>query len=260
MSTIERETGYQFPSRRMAGPISHIQKKSDALVVELREALEREQVLLMEKQELSQRQIMLAEEFEHRMMNSLQMISSLLSLQSMSATMPEVVEQLKTASNRVAALGRVHHRLHLLDHEKMVEFTQYLKSLCEDLTGLLFEDRAGFSIVFEGEPAEIPTVFAIPLGFIVNELITNATKYAAGNITVRFNANSPINHSLSVLDDGPGLPEGFDPAKSKGLGMKIVRSLVKQIGGDLHIASGANGKGTGFTVTFNSHLHAVSGT
>jgi two-component sensor histidine kinase len=63
-----------------------------------------------------------------------------------------------------------------------------------------------------------------------------------------------IGHSVSVLDDGPGLPEGFDPADSKGLGMKIVGSLVKQIGGTLQIASGRHGQGACFTVIFGSPL------
>jgi two-component system, sensor histidine kinase PdtaS len=57
-------------------------------------------------------------------------------------------------------------------------------------------------------------------------------------------------HSLSVLDDGPGLPAEFDPAASKGLGMKIVGSLVKQIGGKMQFASGENGRGSRFTLTF----------
>jgi two-component system, sensor histidine kinase PdtaS len=104
------------------------------------------------------------------------------------------------------------------------------------------------------------TVFAIPLGFIVNELITNSAKYARNNITVRLETTATIGHSLSVLDDGPGLPAGFDPAESKGLGMKIISSLVKQIGGKLQIVLGANGHGAAFTVTFCSPGLVTNGT
>jgi two-component sensor histidine kinase len=108
----------------------------------------------------------------------------------------------------------------------------------------------------------------IPLGFIVNGLITNATKYTEGNITVRIEATAPGIHSLSVVDEGPGLPAGFDPADGKGLGnglgnglgkglgkglgMKIIRLLVKQIGGELRIAPGDNSVGARFTITFCS--------
>jgi two-component sensor histidine kinase len=91
---------------------------------------------------------------------------------------------------------------------------------------------------------------AIPLGLIVNELITNTAKYAEGHVTVRIEATSPTERSLTVEDDGPGLPAGFKPADSKGLGMKIVLSLVQQIGGALHILPGENGHGTRFKVSF----------
>jgi two-component sensor histidine kinase len=131
-----------------------------------------------------------------------------------------------------------------------VEFKQYLHNLCEDLSGLLFQGETEYTIVVEAAKINIPTVFAIPLGFIVDELITNSAKYARSNITVRLETTPTIGNSLSVLDDGPGLPEGFDPAESKGLGMKIIGSLVKQIGGELEIAPGEDGHGARFTVKF----------
>ena len=133
-----------------------------------------------------------------------------------------------------------------------MEFKRYLEHLCEDLSRLLCEKSGDCAILVEGTNAEIPTAFAIPLGFIVNELITNSAKYAKGNITVRFETTAPGCHSLSVSDGGPGLPADFDPGGSKGLGMKIVQALVKQIGGELHISTGDDGRGTRFAVTFSS--------
>jgi two-component sensor histidine kinase len=105
--------------------------------------------------------------------------------------------------------------------------------------------------VVEGASGEIATAMAIPLGFIVNELVTNSVKYAKGNITVRFET-SAAGHTLSVGDQGPGLPAGFEATRSKGLGMKIVLSQVKQIRGALNIQPGDNGRGTRFAVTFSS--------
>ena len=93
---------------------------------------------------------MLAQEFEHRLINGLQLIVSLLSLQSRTATTPEAAAQLTIAARRVAALGRVHRRLHLLDHQDNVEFKEYLQHLCEDLSGLLFQEGSGYAIVVEG--------------------------------------------------------------------------------------------------------------
>jgi two-component system, sensor histidine kinase PdtaS len=250
MSIAAHETKFQFPWLCAVGLDTREQRLVNELRAELLAARAREAALLREKQDLSQRQVMLAQEFEHRLLNGLQLIVSLLSLQSRAASTPEVAVQLTIAARRVTALGRVHRQLHLLDHQDNVEFKEYLQHLCEDLSGLLLQEGTGCALVVECADCEIPTELAIPVGFIVNELITNSVKYAKGNITVRVETTSPACHALSVSDDGPGLPAGFDPVKSKGLGMKIVLSLVKQIGGELHILAGDNGRGAHFRVTF----------
>jgi chemotaxis protein methyltransferase CheR len=213
--------------------------------------LEREKdELSRQKDELLGQKVILAKEFDHRLMNSLQLISSLLSLQSRTTKNPEAAAQLSIAGNRVAALGRVHRRLHVLDHLETVEFKQYASRLCEDLSGMLHQEETKRSIVVEGEDIEIPTLLGIPLGFIVNELVTNSTKYAKGKITVRLET-IPESYSLSVFDDGPGLPEGFTCSGHKGLGMKIIQSLVKQIGGELQFGRGDGDRGARFTVLFS---------
>jgi two-component sensor histidine kinase len=250
-STSAKESAFRFPSGGWVWLDAHAQRERDALTADLKASLAREDALLLEKSNLLQRQDMLAQEFEHRLVNSLQIIVSLLSLQSRTAG-PEAAAQLMVAANRVASFGRVHRGLHLLDHQESVEFKQYLENLCEDLSGLLFQGEAAPTIVVEGAKIDIPTVFAIPLGFIVNELITNSAKYAKSNITVRLETSPAIGHSVSVLDDGPGLPAGFDPSASKGLGMKIVASLLKQIGGHLQINKGENDRGAQFVVAFGS--------
>jgi two-component system, sensor histidine kinase PdtaS len=221
-----------------------------ALTAALQASLARESVSRQGNVELLQRQHTLALEFEHRFANGLQWIASLLSLQSRTTT-PEAAAQLAIAARRVAAFGSVHRRLHLLDNQKIVEFSQYLHLLCTELSGLLFQDdERDHSITIEGTSIEIETAIAIPLGFIINELITNAAKYARGNIIVQIGGTPAAGYSLSVQDDGPGLPPGFDPARCKGLGTKIVLALVKQIQGELTIVPGENGSGTKFAITF----------
>jgi two-component sensor histidine kinase len=218
-------------------------------MAELQSAHAREAAWLNEKSDLLRRQDMLAREFEHRLVNSVQIIASLLSLQSRSAG-PEAAAQLTVAAKRVASFGRVHHRLHLLDHQESVEFREYLSGLCQDLSDLLFQGETASPIAVEGVKIDVPTKFAIPLGFVVNEMITNAAKYAEGNIIVRLETSPALGHTLSISDDGPGLPSGFDPVRSRGLGMKIIGSLVKQIDGKLQITAGESGRGTRCTVTF----------
>jgi len=227
------------------------QQHTAILETELRAAQDREAALRHEMQEAAQQQLAMAHEFEHRLVNGLQIISSLLSVQSRRVANPEASEQLAIAASRVSALGRVHRQLHILDNQAKVEFRQYLQQLCEDLSGLLCDPTGDCTVLVSGEAAEIPTARAIPLGFIVNELITNCVKYAKGDIRVRFEP-SPLGHALSIEDSGAGLPAGFDPKRSKGLGMSIVLSQVKQIGGELDIQPGTNGRGTRFTVRFRS--------
>jgi two-component sensor histidine kinase len=242
-------TAYSLPSRLVTERHIHRRRRDEALMAELGHLRAREKDLLRERADLLERQDLLAQEFEHRLVNSLQLVTSLLSMQSRSAGSVEAATQLAVAANRVAAFGRVHRRLHLLDHENSVDFQQYLQDLCSDLSALLFQDGTARAVVVTGADVKLPTALGIPLGFIVTELITNSVKYAAGDISVALETSAAA-HSLSVTDDGPGLATEFDPARGKGLGMKIVRSLVERIGGTLQIACGPDGHGTRITVAF----------
>jgi two-component system, sensor histidine kinase PdtaS len=240
-----RAVNSQWIARRAA----ESQKKHDAsTTAKLESALAREAALLRDRDELVQRQAMLTQEFEHRLVNGLQMVVSLLSLQSQKTESPEAAAQLRIAARRVGAFGRVHRRLHLLDRRETVELKQYVEQLCQDLSGLLFDGNVPHLFAVEGGEIEIPTRLAIPLGFIVNELITNAAKHAEGEITVCVEATPEP--CLSVSSDGPALPEGFDPGSGRGLGMKIIQSLVKEINGRLEVGPGPRQQGACFKVFF----------
>jgi two-component system, sensor histidine kinase PdtaS len=217
----------------------------------LRQALARDDARLRQQDEVIRQQDLLRKESDHRLLNGLQMIVSLLSLQSRASANAEAARQLAIAAGRVATIERVHRRLHCLDGAPAVAFKQYLEDFCRDFSALLSSgDAAERAIVVEGVEVNLPTATGIPLGFIVNELITNAAKYGKGRITVRLEANPARGYALSVSNDGPGLPEGFDPAAGKGLGLKLIRSLVAGIGGELRIGRGDQDQGTRFTVLF----------
>jgi two-component sensor histidine kinase len=220
--------------------------------IQLREALARDDALLRQKDELIQNQALLSEESNHRLLNDLQVIVSLLSLQSRASANAEVALQLGAAADRIATIGRMHRRLHYCDGVQSLAFKQFLDDLCRDFSTLLSsEQRPERVIVVEGIEIKLPSVTAIPLGFIVNELITNAAKYGKGRITIRLEQNPGKGYALSVSSDGPSLPEGFDLAAGTGMGMRIVRSFVKRISGDLRIDRGDNNQGTRFTVQFS---------
>jgi two-component sensor histidine kinase len=252
-SISKRESAFEFPWARVIALNFGGRKSNVTLTAELRASLAREEILQEEKRELSKCHVMQAQELEHRFLNGLQLIAGLLSKQSrIAARTPEAAFQLNNAARRVIALASVHHQLHLRHHLEKVELKQFLLDLCEDLSDLLFEERNDYSITVEGAKVEIPAVLATPLGFIVNELITNSVKYAKSDVTVRIENTAPACYSLSVLDEGAGLPAGFDAATRGGLGMKIVLSLVKQIGGALQIVPRSNGHAARFTVMFRS--------
>lgn len=221
---------------------------------ELREILAREHRQLKQTEELLEKQSLLCREANHRLLNGLQMVSSLLSMQGRQANNTEIAEQLNAAARRVAAIGSVHHRLHAMDQADIIELKPYLSDLCEDITGLLPGNGPERTLLFEGIDIKVPTQIGIPLGLIVSEMITNAAKYAKGQIAVSIKKHPHTGYALSVSDDGPGLPVGFDPKKSKGLGMSIISSLVNEIGGELLLVGNA-GHGTCFTVVFSEEWH-----
>lgn len=219
--------------------------------IRLREALAQEEAKLRQKDELIHHQEVLSREADHRLLNGLQMIVSLLSMQSRAEANPDAAAHLSTAANRVATIARVHRRLHSLDGAETVAFKSFLHELCREYSSMLApENRRHPSIAAEGCDLRLPAATAIPLSLIVNELITNAAKHGRGVITVRLEETPGGGHLLSVCNEGPPLPEGFDPAASEGLGMKIVLALVEQIGGELQIDPCAQCRGTRFAVAF----------
>jgi two-component sensor histidine kinase len=220
--------------------------------LELREALARDEVLIRQKDEIIQQQKVLSQDADHRLANGLQMIASLLSLQSRTAANAEAASQLAGAANRVAMIDRVNRRLHSLDSVQTVAFKRYLKDFCRDFSAVLSsDDQPGRTIAVEGIETDLPTATALPLGLIVNELITNAAKYGDGGIAVKLEPNPQKGYALSVSNDGSSLPEGFNPATGEGLGMKLVQAFVKRIGGELRFGRGDNDRMVRFTVLFS---------
>lgn len=218
--------------------------------IQLRSALAQSEALLRQKDELIQRQELLKRESDHRLMNDLQMTISLLSLQSRESTNAEAAAQLAVAANRVSMIARIHHRLHAYDGAQAIEFKGFLEDFGRDFSAMLSSDERPEQVVVEAVEINLPAETAIPLGFIVSELIANAAKYGSGRIAISLQPHPGFGYALSVSNDGPTLPEGFDPSASKGLGMRIIQSFARQIGGELRIARGDDGLGARFTILF----------
>jgi two-component sensor histidine kinase len=179
---------------------------------------------------------MLLKEVNHRVKNSLQVVSSMLQLQANAVGDQTLSERLNAAASRVNAVGRAYERLaYNADYEK-IDLVEYLREIIGDLE----QTVAPCDIQFEA-PAAIQMAGdrAILVGLIVNELVSNAGKHAypdcpSGSIWVRV-ILQPGQRSIliSVHDEGVGLPPGYDPATSKRLGTRMVNALSKQLGGEV---------------------------
>ena len=192
------------------------------------------------------RAALMAREVDHRAMNNLQFVANLLHLQRRLVG-TEAAGQLATAENRVLAVARVHQSLAADEAAERVDALAYLRRLCDELSTAL-----GAPISVEGPEARIPTTQILPIGLIVNELSTNATKHGAGRVTVVFRPGPGEQHELCVLDEGAGLPKGFtvDQPGGKGIGMKVVAALAKQLAGRLSTHANPAGRGTCISVLF----------
>jgi two-component sensor histidine kinase len=207
--------------------------------------------LRLSAREAATRAEVLSNEVDHRAMNSLQLIASLLSLQSRAASSPATAHQLSAAANRVLAVARVHRSFSADEALSHVPVVANLRELCGELSDILAID-----IKVEGLEASVPKTQILAIGLIVNELVTNAGKHGGGQIAVTFRSTPDGWHELLVVDHGKGLPEGFtvDRSEGNGIGMKVVTALVTQLNGKLSARCNpvdhAGGSGSCFTVAF----------
>jgi two-component sensor histidine kinase len=181
----------------------------------------------------------LMREGNHRLMNSLQLVQSMLALQSRSASSEEAKKQLDMAGNRVLAIATVHKQLHLSGNMEEVDIDDFLHRLCESLKHTAPAQVTAIKLT--AEAARLPSDMASGIGLLVAELVTNSFKYAYaagenGNVAVDFKQTSS-GWRLQVSDEGRGLPEGFDIDQGKGFGMQVVKAFVRRLDATLTVSS-----------------------
>jgi two-component sensor histidine kinase/ligand-binding sensor domain-containing protein len=204
------------------------------------------------KQSLEQRDLLL-KEIHHRVKNNLQVISSLFELQSATITDQYAKQVLDEGRGRVSSIALLHHKLYEQNDFNGINLNHFIN----DLYLQVFEvyKKPGIQIDFKTElPNELILLdTAIPLGLIVNELLTNAFKYAflkVNSPTLSFSAKKVKDTwILTYKDNGPGLPDHFDLQNSKSLGLRMIKELSKQINGEMHYFFEA---GSCFTIHFKN--------
>lgn len=213
---------------------------------------ERKNAEIKIKQSLEEK-VLLLKEIHHRVKNNLQIISSLLFLQSNSIEDPTTIEFFDESRNRIRAMSLVHENLYKNEDLRRIDFTNYTRLLINNITGSYsYADDIAINTKFDD--VFFPIDVAIPLGLILNELLTNTIKHAFthNGITSKIKEKK-INVTLirgdkiviEVQDNGKGLPEDFNLELQDSLGMKIVSNLVKQIDAELKYE---NNNGAKFTL------------
>ena len=203
------------------------------------------------KKSLEEKDILLRE-VHHRVKNNMQIISSILRMQSRNIEDPKLKDILQESQNRIHTMALIHENLY--NHESLanIKFSSYIKSLSGNIARTYSSQPASIKFDYQMDDAYLPIDTAIPCGLIINELISNSFKYAFngnsnGMIGIHFKELTENEYQLIVSDDGIGIPDSVDITKTKSLGMKILHKLVQQIDGTLQ-SDFSNG--TKFTITF----------
>ena len=202
------------------------------------------------KQSLNEKEVLL-KEIHHRVKNNLQIISSLLNLQSRYIEDENARGVFKESQNRIKSMALIHEKLYQSEDLTKIDFAEYIRSLTFHLFRSYSIDQSAvkLSINFEGVLFDIDT--SIPCGLIINELISNSLKYAfpngrKGKISVDLQLEEE-KCVLIISDDGVGFPEGLDFQNTETLGLRLVNILVSQINGVITLDKC---EGTSFKIEF----------
>ncbi|AUB57870.1 hypothetical protein BK008_05785 [Methanobacterium sp. MZ-A1] len=208
------------------------------------------------KDSLDEKEI-LVKEIHHRVKNNLMIISSLLNLQSHYITDEKSLNIFKESQNRAKSMALIHERLYRTDSMRRIDFDDYIHTLATDLFHI-YRLGPGINLTLDLESVKLDVNSAIPLGLIVNELVTNSLKYAfpdgKGELSIKFRSlNRGDEFELVISDNGVGFPQDLDFRKVDSLGLQLVCNLTNQLNGTIDLD---NTHGTMFTIRFKESKYA----
>lgn len=199
---------------------------------------------------LKEKEVLL-QEVHHRVKNNLQVISSILNLQTSYIDDERVVNILKESQNRIKSMAFIHESLYQANDFSKINFSEYVKNLASNLVYSYRTGHEKINLSLKLKPLTLPLDTAIPCGLIINELVSNALKYAfpgetRGTVEIQLYLKNNKVH-LEVSDDGTGLPEGIDYKNTASLGLQLVVTLVEQLSATIRLGKT---KGTKFVIEF----------
>lgn len=247
---------------RQAGAARLVQRELERRVRERTASLEK---TIGERDAVLAQKDLLMREANHRIKNSLQVVSSLMSLQSQAVGDPKLSDHLLEAGRRVQAIADIHRLLYRVDDVHFIPFHDYLTELCRELERSARSEGGDWRLELVVEPLEVPTDHAVQLGLLANELVMNAIKHAyrplatmastatgqqAGAVEPARGATNVIfvglrrdDEALRLIvgDRGVGLPPDFDWRRSRSLGMRLIHTLSRQLGANLTVENTSPG-------------------
>lgn len=214
-------------------------------ITEKKKAEEKLRFYLKEKETLLR-------EIHHRVKNNLQVLLSLLRIQSRRIKDQHDLRLYKESQDRVRSMALIHEELYQSKDYAQVNFSQYIRTLSSRLFHAYKVDTNRIRISIEAEEISLDINKAVPLGLVLNELLTNAIQHAfeknkGGTVQIQLHSLDKNQIRLGVKDDGKGFPQNVDFRNSDSMGMQLVCDLVKQLKGDIELK---REKGTSFQITF----------
>ena len=219
-------------------------------VLRLQDIIKRQQAEAQIKASLKEKEVML-KEIHHRVKNNLQIICSLLNLQSANIDDEKILNLFKESQNRVRLMALVHEKLYQSDSLENINLRDYIQSLSTYWLCSYEINPNTVNINTDIEDIFLGIDTAVSCGLIINEMVSNSLKYAfsncqQGTISITARLTSQDIFSVEYKDDGIGLPSDFDIDSAKTLGLQLISSLTEQLGGELEVSSE---RGTKFELT-----------
>ncbi len=241
-----------FGQETLGFAVFEIERKEDALLCEvlrwqLSGALKGGAAIRAERAAAAEKAVLL-KELQHRVKNSMGIISSIVGIEASEASLPETRRALASLESRIAAIGDLYEELFDSSGISSVDLSAYLRRVVESLVASIGGEGGRIALDLSLESRELDLKRAVSLGLIVNELVTDSLKHAfpggrAGRIGLRLSLEEEA-LVLEIRDDGVGFPVGFDPGSSKGFGLRMVGLLAEQIGMKLEFLPGGPGART----------------
>ncbi|PYI87115.1 MAG: hypothetical protein DME26_07170 [Verrucomicrobia bacterium] len=245
-----------MPVSLTISPITDVTGQITGVSTISRDITERKRVEQHLQAALQEKEVLI-QEVHHRVKNNLQVVSSLLNLQSNTVQDAQTREAFRESRDRIKSMALIHEKLYQSTDLARIEFSEYLRDLLVELFRSYGPKASAIRLQVEAPPVRLDLNTAVPVGLILNELVSNCLKHAfpggkSGLVRIELQTEQATQFRLAVRDNGVGFPPDFDLGNIPTLGLRLVRILISQLGGALVIQR--SGEWTECLVAFKNRI------